>query len=100
MCCMPSSIHGCALSSTTIKPAANCVHAAVRLTLPVLRRLMKHRSFALGASLVLFVALVAGFADVLAPYDPLRSNFRARFIAPKQERWFGTDHFGRDLLSR
>ena len=65
-----------------------------------MRRLVHNRSFALGASLVLFVALIAIFADVLAPYDPLRSNFRARFVAPNAEHWFGTDHFGRDLLSR
>jgi peptide/nickel transport system permease protein len=90
------------LSSTAppIDPAASWFGAAVRLTAPVLRRLVHNRSFALGASLVLFVALMAIFADVLAPYDPLRSNFRARFVAPNAEHWFGTDHFGRDLLSR
>ena len=49
---------------------------------------------------MLFVVLVAIFANVLAPYDPLRSNFRARLRAPNAEHWFGTDHFGRDLLSR
>jgi peptide/nickel transport system permease protein len=102
MCCTPSSIRGCALSSTAspVDPVANWWHATARLTGPVLRRLMHNRSFVLGVSLVLFVALVAIFADVLAPYDPLRSNFRARFVAPNAEHWFGTDHFGRDLLSR
>jgi peptide/nickel transport system permease protein len=74
--------------------------AALRLTVPALRRLMHNRSFVIGAALVLFVALIAIFADLLAPYDPLRSNFRARFVAPNGEHWFGTDHFGRDLLSR
>jgi peptide/nickel transport system permease protein len=90
------------LSSTAppIDPAASWFGAAVQLTAPVLRRLVHNRSFAIGASLVLFVALIAIFANVLAPYDPLRSNFRARFVAPNVEHWFGTDHFGRDLLSR
>jgi peptide/nickel transport system permease protein len=90
------------LSSTAppIDPATSWFGAAVRLTAPVLRRLVHNRSFAIGASLVLFVALIAIFANVLAPYDPLRSNFRARFVAPNAEHWFGTDHFGRDLLSR
>jgi peptide/nickel transport system permease protein len=83
-----------------IDPATSWFGAAVRLTAPVLRRLVHNRSFAIGASLVLFVALIAIFANVLAPYDPLRSNFRARFVAPNAEHWFGTDHFGRDLLSR
>ena len=90
------------MSSTAspVDPVANWWHATVRLTGPVFRRLMHNRSFVLGVSLVLFVALVAIFADVLAPYDPLRSNFRARFVPPNAEHWFGTDHFGRDLLSR
>ncbi len=30
----------------------------------------------------------------------MRSNFRARMLPPGAEHWFGTDHFGRDLLSR
>ncbi|MGH7155762.1 MAG: ABC transporter permease [Acetobacteraceae bacterium] len=63
-------------------------------------RLLRNRSFAIGASLVLFVALVAILAPVLAPYDPLRSNFRLRLAPPSATHWFGTDHFGRDLLSR
>ena len=94
-------MRGSALSSTP--PPIESVAwfgAALRLTVPALRRLLHNRSFVLGAALVLFVALIAIFADLLAPFDPLRSNFRARFVAPNAEHWFGTDHFGRDLLSR
>jgi peptide/nickel transport system permease protein len=71
-----------------------------RLAGPFVSRLLHNRSFVIGASLVLFVALIAIFAGVLAPYDPMRSNFRARLAPPSAEHWFGTDHFGRDLLSR
>ena len=72
----------------------------MRLVGPVFHRLLHNRSFVLGVSLVLFVALIAVFAGVLAPYDPLRSNFRVRLSPPSAEHWFGTDHFGRDVLSR
>ena len=65
-----------------------------------LRRLFANRSFAIGAALVLFVAAIAIAAPVLAPYDPLRSNFRNRLAAPGAAHWFGTDNFGRDVLSR
>jgi peptide/nickel transport system permease protein len=90
------------LSSTAapINSVSSRFAAAARLAGPALRRLLHNRSFVLGGALVLFVAVIAIFADVLAPYDPLRSNFRARFVAPNAEHWFGTDHFGRDLLSR
>jgi peptide/nickel transport system permease protein len=63
-------------------------------------RLLANRSFVIGGALVLAVVLVAIFADWLAPFDPLRSNVRARLQPPNAMRWFGTDHFGRDILSR
>ncbi len=50
--------------------------------------------------MILLVLLIACFANVLAPYDPLRTNFRLRLAPPSTLHWFGTDHFGRDLLSR
>jgi peptide/nickel transport system permease protein len=76
------------------------LRAALRLVIPALRRLARNRSFTVGAALVLLVLMVACFANLLAPYDPLRSNFRVRLVPPSAEHWFGTDHFGRDLLSR
>jgi peptide/nickel transport system permease protein len=39
-------------------------------------------------------------APVLAPYDPLKSNFRAMTKPPSAEHSFGTDQIGRDTLSR
>lgn len=86
--------------ASPVEPTASWVAATARLTGPFLRRLLRNRSFVIGASLVLFVVMVAVFAGELAPYDPMRSNFRARFLPPGAEHWFGTDHFGRDLLSR
>ena len=65
-----------------------------------LQRLLRSRSFMVGATLVILMALVALFADALAPFDPLRSNARMRLTAPNAIYWFGTDHFGRDILSR
>lgn len=65
-----------------------------------LRRLLRHRSFMIGGVLVLAMVLVALAADLLSPFDPLRSNIRARLVAPDALHWFGTDHFGRDILSR
>lgn len=63
-------------------------------------RLVGNRSIALGGGLVLIVTLLAVLAPLVAPYDPLQSNFRTRLLPPSPEHWFGTDHFGRDVLSR
>lgn len=64
------------------------------------RRLLRHRSFMIGGALLFAMVLVALAADLLSPFDPLRSNVRARLAAPDAAHWFGTDHFGRDILSR
>ena len=65
-----------------------------------LRRLLSNRSFTIGASLVGLVLLLALLAGVIAPFDPLKGNFRARMMAPSLQHWMGTDQFGRDILSR
>jgi peptide/nickel transport system permease protein len=64
------------------------------------RRLLANRSFAFGLVLVGLIVLLALFAGVISPADPLKGNFRARMQAPGAEFWLGTDHFGRDILSR
>ena len=65
-----------------------------------LHRLLSNRSFTIGASLVGLVLLLALLAGVIAPFDPLKGNFRARMMAPSLQYWMGTDQFGRDILSR
>ena len=39
-------------------------------------------------------------APVIAPYPPLKSDFRAMQKPPNEKHWFGTDQIGRDTLSR
>lgn len=65
-----------------------------------MRDLLHSRSILIGGTLVLMVAVAACLAPVLAPYGPLTSNVRERLAAPGPLHWFGTDHFGRDLLTR
>ena len=64
------------------------------------RRLLSNRSFTIGAALVGLVLLLALLAGFIAPFDPLKGNFRARMMAPNPQHWMGTDQFGRDILSR
>lgn len=64
------------------------------------RRLLRNRSFLIGLLLVGSMAVLALLATWIAPFDPLKGNFRARMVAPNAQYWLGTDHFGRDILSR
>ena len=50
--------------------------------------------------IALAIVAVAVAAPVLAPTDPLKSNFRAMTKAPNAKNYFGTDQIGRDTLSR
>jgi len=82
---------------------ARAVAAPIRVRSPTAKtisRLLRHRSSLIGCTLVLAIVLVAVFADLIAPFDPLKSNVRARLMPPDRIHWFGTDHFGRDILSR
>ncbi len=53
-----------------------------------------------GALIILGMLFVALFASGLAPYDPYQADYAQQFARPSAEHWFGTDEFGRDVLSR
>jgi len=73
---------------------------AIAAPTPLWRRLLNHRSFMVGLTLFGAVVLVALLADLIAPHDPLKNNFRYRLGAPNDIHWLGTDRAGRDVLSR
>src|SRR5262249_49850991 len=50
---------------------------------------------------IIVVMMFAGiFSAWVSPYDPLNIDFTAILAAPSRDHWFGTDAFGRDILSR
>ena len=53
-----------------------------------------------GLTLLLFIALAAIVGIWLTPYDPTAFAVRLRFASPSALHPFGTDEFGRDVLSR
>ena len=53
-----------------------------------------------GGAVILLLALVMLFAPLLAPFDPLATNVPMRLQPPSWDHPFGTDAWGRDLLSR
>ena len=65
-----------------------------------LSSLLARRSFLIGVAIVGGIALAALLAGYLAPFDPVKNNYRYRLGAPNEMNWLGTDRYGRDVLSR
>jgi peptide/nickel transport system permease protein len=53
-----------------------------------------------GGLIILIMILTALLAGLIAPYNPLATNYAAMLQAPSSVHWFGTDSFGRDVLTR
>ena len=66
----------------------------------MLRRLLRERSFCIGLVIIGIVVLAAVLAPLIAPVGPDTMRLRLRFHPPSVSDPFGTDSFGRDLLSR
>ena len=65
-----------------------------------LRRFLAKRSALVAGGFVLLFVAIALFAPLIAPYDPIKTNFLAVRQAPSWAYLLGTDEVGRDLLSR
>lgn len=66
----------------------------------VLTRLAKDPMGLIGLAIVTSFVVIALFADILAPYDPIKIDIMNKLQDPSPAHWFGTDQLGRDTLSR
>ena len=70
------------------------------------RRVRGHQGMIIGSLIVISVILVALLAPLLSPHDPYQQDLMKRLIPPvwdsrgSWEHILGTDHLGRDYLSR
>ena len=55
---------------------------------------------AAGGMVIVIMLLVALLADFIAPHNPVANSFDRLHSPPSLENLFGTDQFGRDVLSR
>lgn len=62
--------------------------------------MIRHVNLVIGAILIGIVLTSAVLSFLWLPYDPNKLDFAAQLSRPTSEHWLGTDHFGRDLLSR
>ena len=70
------------------------------------RRILGHQGVMIGAAIVLAAVLIALSAPLIAPHDPYYQDLLNRLVPPvwdsrgSWEHILGTDHLGRDYLSR
>ena len=57
-------------------------------------------TFTLGVTLLSLVLLVLVLTPWISPHDPAIQDLGNRLGGPSAEHWLGTDHLGRDVLSR
>ena len=69
---------------------------------PIVRVFVRNRPAVIGGLLLFGFGIVAAFAPLIAPADPLTTNLRLEsvFQPPSWDHIFGTDAQGRDVLSR
>lgn len=66
----------------------------------LLRRFSKERTAVFGLLVIVIFTLIAVFAPLLAPFDPLQQDIPNGLAAPSPDHWMGTDKLGRDVFSR
>ena len=64
------------------------------------RRLLRRRAAVVGLAVVVFFIALAVAAPLVAPYDPVATDWRAVRKPPSDLHLFGTDELGRDVLAR
>ena len=89
------------LTPAVAEPAAGAVAAGRAGLRRFFARLVREQPLGTsGGIVILLLVLVSIFADSLAPYRYEEIHLRDRLQAPSTAYLLGTDHVGRDLLSR
>src|ERR1700692_686871 len=65
-----------------------------------LRRLFQRKGAVAGLVVIATFILLAVFAPLIVPYDPIATSWTLVRKPPSALHWFGTDDLGRDILGR
>ncbi|MCU1525069.1 MAG: nickel transporter permease [Microbacteriaceae bacterium] len=65
-----------------------------------LKRWYQNGPLLAGMIIVGIVVVVAVFAPLISPYDPIKQDLLSTLQSPSSAHWLGTDKLGRDVLSR
>jgi peptide/nickel transport system permease protein len=88
------------MSAPVVRPGSH-LRAQLRLAAAgTIKAFNANKTSWIGLILFLLVVLMALAAPLIAPHDPLKQNIFLKLQAPSETFWFGTDVYGRDILSR
>lgn len=62
--------------------------------------ILKNKSILIGGSIIIVMSLIAVLAPLISPHNPIKGNLLQALESPGKHFLFGTDPYGRDLLSR
>ena len=80
--------------------AATIAYQVPKRRHPVLLFITQQPLGAAGLVVIIAMCVCAGFAQWVAPFDPLTVDYASQLARPSAEHWLGTDSFGRDVASR
>lgn len=63
-------------------------------------RLRRNKAAMIGMFIIILLFFFAAFADFIAPYGFDEQDLSRALTKPNSQFWFGTDNFGRDIMSR
>ncbi|MBP3040048.1 ABC transporter permease [Bacillaceae bacterium Marseille-Q3522] len=66
----------------------------------LMQRIFANKFIVTGGSIMLLLTVIALLGPVFVPYDPFEMVVTDRLQGPSSTHLFGTDNFGRDLLTR
>ena len=65
-----------------------------------MKQLRRHPRILIGGTVLAVLVLLSLTASLIAPFDPIKLNVAMRLKPPSGTHWFGTDAYGRDVLTR
>ncbi len=89
-----------AMTPTALEAAVDLEPPSRTFAVGVWHRFRQAPAALVGAAVVAAIVLLAIFAPLVAPHDPLAQDLATGAHAPSAAHWFGTDKLGRDVFAR